>query len=200
FLMAHNEVFRSVDQDILTKLPTPYYRSPSGPPFGAPSRPPVRRIQCAKALWAYNENGSEPNDLSFRAGDIIEVVAETNADWWTGKLNRNQRLIPSNYPVSYPQSGEVRAMSPVSSPTPHNPPAQYVPVYTGPPPQIGYQLYPVQPYDPYTGPPSQPIPPLQPDKSNRFGGLGRVLATSAVGGLGFDAGSALGGDLVQSIF
>jgi LAS seventeen-binding protein 1/2 len=136
----------------------------------------------------------EPNDLSFRAGDIIEIVAETNADWWTGRTNGNQGLFPSNYvekiptanPPSYPPPGEVRTVPPVSSPVPYNPPAQYAPVYNGPPPQGGYQSQPVQPYNPYTGPPNQPIPPQQvvvqqpappsqPDKSNRFGGFGRVV-------------------------
>lgn len=129
----------------------------------------------------------EPNDLSFRAGDIIEIVAETNADWWTGRLNGNQGLFPSNYvekiptasPPSYPLPGE-------SSPAPYNPPAQYAPVYNGPHPQGGYQSQPVQPYNPYTGPPSQPIPPQQvviqqpappsqPGKNSRFNGLGRVV-------------------------
>jgi LAS seventeen-binding protein 1/2 len=136
----------------------------------------------------------EPNDLSFRAGDIIEIVAETNADWWTGRLNGNQGLFPSNYvekipaaasPPSYPPPGEPRRTSPVSSPVPYNngPPVPYSPVYNGPPPQGGYQP---QPYNSYYGPPSQPIPPQpvivqqtappsQPANPSRFGGLKQVV-------------------------
>jgi LAS seventeen-binding protein 1/2 len=139
----------------------------------------------------------EPNDLSFRAGDIIEIIAETNADWWTGSLNGNQGLFPSNYvekipesvsPPSYPPPSEARRSSPVSSPVPYNnaPPVRYAPVYNGPPPQGGYQPQPLQPYDAYTGPPSQPIPPQQvvvqqaappsqPAKPNRFGGFGQIV-------------------------
>ena len=41
------------------------------------------------------------NDLSFRAGDIIAIIAETNADWWTGRLannpNSREGLFPANY-------------------------------------------------------------------------------------------------------
>ena len=132
----------------------------------------------------------EPNDLSFRAGDIIEVVAETNADWWTGKVNGKQGLFPSNYvekmpsslsPPSYPLPNEGRGPSPANPPVPYNTgsPVPYQPGYNGPhgPPQ-GYP--PPQPYNPYMGPSSQPPPPpvviqqvpAQPAKPSRFGGGG----------------------------
>lgn len=39
----------------------------------------------------------DPDDLSFRAGDVIEIVEETNEDWWTGRFNGKQGLFPSNY-------------------------------------------------------------------------------------------------------
>jgi len=196
------------------------YARPPGPPSGPAARrnsPPSQpNVQRAKALWSYNENGLEPNDLSFRAGDIIEIVAQTNADWWTGKINGKQGLFPSNYVEKIP--GHAGHFSPPSYPPPrdtpspayHNgPPAQYQPAYNGPP-QGGYLSQSPQPYNPYppSYPPSQPQPPQQvavqqaqpPAKPNRFGGLGTVLATSAVGGVGFGAGSAIGNDLVHAIF
>ncbi|KAH9018468.1 hypothetical protein EDB85DRAFT_2294492 [Lactarius pseudohatsudake] len=242
FLISQGEISHDVGRGILAKLPTvnevalrdlseqtrrmtipsPPLSQPSidYSPHGPPSGPPVRRnippsqpsIQRAKALWSYNENGLEPNDLSFRAGDVIEIVAETNADWWTGKSNGKQGLFPSNYvekfpgsasPPSYPPSRDAQAVSQSPPAQYHNgPPSQYQPVYNGPP-QGGYQPQPQQPYNPYTAPPSQPAPPPQviqqqappPAKPNRFGGLGSVLATSAVGGVGFGAGSAIGGAL-----
>ena len=39
----------------------------------------------------------DADDLSFEAGDIIEIVEETNADWWTGRVNGKQGLFPSAY-------------------------------------------------------------------------------------------------------
>jgi len=243
FLMAQNEIPRDVGHGILAKLPTSSdvalrdlsdqtrrMTIPSPPPQpsteydrppGALSGPPVRRtsqarpsMQRAKALWGYNDNASEPNDLSFRAGDIIEIVAETNEDWWTGRLNGRQGLFPSNYvekisgsPPSYPAPSDARRVSPAASPVPYQsgPPVPYQPVYSGPPPG-GYQAPPPQPYNSYSGPPAQ-LPPQQavvqqapPPKPNRFGGLGQVLATSAVGGVGFGAGSAIGSGIVDAIF
>ena len=133
--------------------------------------------------------------MSFHAGDIIEIVAETNADWWTGRINGKQGLFPSNYvekipssslsPPSYPPPNEVRGPSPGNAPVPYNsgPPVPYQPSYNGPP--QGYQSPPQQPYNPYMGPPSQPPPPQpviiqqappEPAKQSRFGGgLGRVV-------------------------
>ncbi|KAL4066821.1 SH3-domain-containing protein [Scleroderma citrinum] len=51
----------------------------------------------ARAVWAYNENGAEPNDLAFAAGDTIEIVAETNQDWWLGRVHGREGLFPANY-------------------------------------------------------------------------------------------------------
>jgi hypothetical protein len=86
FLMAHNEISRNEGQVILAKLPTANDITvrelsdqtrrmaipPSSPPtssYDSLPGPPVRRVpptqpqpqpslQRAKALWAYNENGS----------------------------------------------------------------------------------------------------------------------------------------------
>ncbi|KAI0067357.1 SH3-domain-containing protein [Artomyces pyxidatus] len=231
FLVSQNQLSPDAGQDILSKLPTasdPALRElsdqtrrmtiPSPGPassYGPPTRrdvpppPPRSSTQRAKALWAYNENNQEPNDLSFRAGDIIEIIAETNADWWTGRINGRQGLFPSNYvekleassalpPPSYPPSNDYRG-----TPT-FSPPAPYVSTPVGPP--VIYQPPPPQGYNPYLGPPSQPAPPQQvvqqapPQKQSRFGGLGNVLATSAVGGVGFGAGSAIGSGIVDAIF
>lgn len=158
--------------------------------------PTMKTDQCAILRYPHQLSADvrlpkEPNDLSFQAGDIIEIVAETNADWWTGKVNGKQGLFPSNYvekmspsisPPSYPPPSDSRRQTPAPSPVPYNsgPPVPYQPAYNGPP--QGYQSPPPQPYTPYMGPPSQAPPPQQvvvqqapPAKPNRFGGLGQVV-------------------------
>lgn len=59
--------------------------------------PPKVAPVYARALWAYNENGADPNDLAFSAGDMIEIVAETNEDWWLGRAHGREALFPSNH-------------------------------------------------------------------------------------------------------
>ncbi|KAJ7746614.1 hypothetical protein B0H16DRAFT_1320819 [Mycena metata] len=258
-------------QDILSKLPN-VDRSMvaleqrtqnlliTPPPSTAPSYNQSQIVQ-AKALWAFNE-GRDSSDLSFRAGDTIEIVAETNADWWTGRHNGKQGLFPSNYVEKLPPSGpspyQAResysgnpsmpsfpsqpAYQPPSGP-PYQPPSGPQGPYSGPgyqplgpgyqppgqgyqppgggyqPPSGGYQpAYnppsgPLQdgPYNSYNGPPpmigkpTQAPPaaapaPQQPPKKGKFGNLGNTLAQSAVGGVGFGAGSAVGSGIVNAIF
>jgi hypothetical protein len=43
----------------------------------------------------YNYNGSA-GDLSFKAGDVIEVRQMTG-EWWTGTIGDRQGIFPANY-------------------------------------------------------------------------------------------------------
>jgi len=213
-----------------------------------PQRPTPVYPNQARAIW--DHTGDEPGDLSFRAGDSIDIISEDNPDWWTGRVSGTTRegLIPANYleKISSP-SNNVRASSPNpnrnsfagfpnSSPSfpsssPAGNPPRYAPPAGPPPPQQGpwqpppphWQTPPPQSY--YSPPPSgpmmndkpgmyapspmapvvqapfQPPPPApQEPKKSKFSGLGSTLATSAAGGLGFGAGAAVGGDLINSIF
>lgn len=63
-------------------------------------------------------------------GDIIDIVDETNADWWTGRNRGKQGLFPSNY---------VQKLPPEASSQPHQEKAHDPTGYTNygnhPPPQ-----------------------------------------------------------------
>ncbi|KAJ3806706.1 SH3 domain-containing protein [Lentinula aff. lateritia] len=226
---------------------------PSTPPptsygsrdYNSPS--PLGTVK-AKALWGYNETGEDPQDLSFQSGDIIEIVQETNNDWWTGRYRGREGLFPSKYVEKLPPSSPLSRpppppaahsnsytpnpnyndshysdSRPLGSPAAPNPTYPAYPPPGGPPPRPGgygppppsgyYQSSPPQPppqgYNSYSyaPPPPGPVivsasaPPAPVDQpKNRFGGMGNTLATAAVGGLGFGAGSAIGADVVNSIF
>ncbi|KAK1233091.1 hypothetical protein PQX77_003731 [Marasmius sp. AFHP31] len=222
---------------------------PTGPP--PPNYPPSPNVQRAKAIWGYNEEGSvrivfllnccmltrqlfsiskDPNDLSFRPGDIIEIVAETNKDWWTGRNHGREGLFPSNYveklaPTSLPPKPERGPTydsykSPSGPPPPSHAPIPHYGPPPGPPgpgyappyrPPMGYQGPPPPgpPHHyhnpPYATPPpapasAPPAPAAEPAKDSKLGGMGNTLAHSAAGGLGFGAGSAVGSNLINSIF
>ncbi|KAI0073689.1 SH3-domain-containing protein, partial [Panus rudis PR-1116 ss-1] len=194
--------------------PTPAPASHASPPPPArrniPAPPP--RVQKAKAIWAYNEDGREPNDLSFSAGEIIEIVDETNADWWTGKCRGKQGLFPSNHVEKITSSASSPPPPPAPVPVPTAAPWGSGPVsmpYAQPQP-YGYE----QPAPQYQNekPAYRPfgaayhgadVPPpagggnsvgLQHDagehekKKSKYGKLGNTMATSAAGGVGFGAG------------
>ncbi|KAJ7178859.1 SH3 domain-containing protein [Mycena crocata] len=205
FLVSQNYISHSDASVFLAKLPSSSASqgmsmpTPTPTPrrgFGAPAAPAV--VQ-ARALWPYNEDGRDADDLSFSAGDIIEVVKEENADWWMGKINGKQALFPSAY------------VEKIAAPAANSPPAG-----RNMPPAFNGNAGPKPAYKPFMaahqGRDAPPAPgggtnalglqqdPEQEKKKSKFGKYGNTMAHSAAGGVGFGAGSAIGGGLVRAIF
>jgi len=163
-----------------------YKPHPPQPPRPTPSYP------RARALWAYNKDGMEPGDLVMSVGDVIEIVEETNADWWTGRNKGEQGLFPSSY---------VERLSPGHSPQPFQEKMKYgAPGYNDhanhPPPRQTNAV---------DDTPVVNSVGLQPDegqgkKKKKFGPFGNTIAHSAAGGLGFGAGAAVGGGIINALF
>ncbi|KZV62687.1 SH3-domain-containing protein [Peniophora sp. CONT] len=138
----------------VSRMPTASHRRSVSPPPPPPA--PARRTQPAKALWSYNEDGAEANDLSFREGDIIVITEQTNADWWTGSHNGREGLFPASY-VEKISRASSPARAPAPAPTsravaPAAPqPSQNSGYASTPPPNSGYCAPPPNPG--YAGPP-----------------------------------------------
>ncbi|KAF5386032.1 hypothetical protein D9615_002499 [Tricholomella constricta] len=200
----------SAPNAVVTPAYTPSYQPPS--PAAIPGV-----LFRAKATWGYNESG----DLSFHAGDTIDIVDEANADWWMGRHNGKEGLFPSNYVERLPPPPQPSGALPSASPNlysekaytsvggpgyamssayaPYQPPSGY---QGPPPPSQGYAPYggPLPSGPPVNAPPPADQPPAGENK-NKFGGkLGNTLAHAAVGGVGFGAGSAVGSGIINSIF
>ncbi|KAL5503902.1 hypothetical protein ACEPAH_7973 [Sanghuangporus vaninii] len=190
---------------VATATPTPVPvvtpRCVPAPPVSAP------KTVKARAIWAYNENGQDPDDLSFRSGDIIEIVEETNADWWTGRFNGKQGLLPSNH-VEKVLSGPA----PAPARTILAPPPQYDQPAAGT--AARRDKTPYRPFGAAHHGADKPPPvgsgsvnsvglqeaPGQDKRKGKYGALGNTMAHSAAGGVGFGAGAAIGGGLVRAIF
>ncbi|KAF2397725.1 reduced viability upon starvation protein-like protein [Trichodelitschia bisporula] len=68
------------------------------PPKPKPARlaaAPV--VETATALYDYEAQAE--GDLSFSAGEVIEIVTKTQNqnEWWTGKINGREGVFPGNY-------------------------------------------------------------------------------------------------------
>lgn len=73
------------------------YRPPSPAPSQArPTSPPVSSFYV-QALYAYS--GADTSSLSFRQGDIIEVLSTLASGWWDGVIceEKVRGWFPSNY-------------------------------------------------------------------------------------------------------
>jgi len=199
FLVSQDYISRLDANQFLAKLPSQSAANGVQPTARVPSFPTPASVTAAhrpapasqapqavtaRAIWGYNQDNADPNDLTFAAGDIVEIVEESNPDWWVGRLKGRQGLFPSNY--------VEKISTAVSAPTPEKP--AYRPfgaAYHGMdnPPQSGQGVNSVglQEQD-------------NSQKKSKYGNLKNTMAQSAAGGVGFGAGAAVGGGLVRAIF
>ncbi|KAJ3322931.1 Intersectin 1 (SH3 domain protein) [Boothiomyces sp. JEL0866] len=58
----------------------------------------VRIIENSiKVKALYDFSSSTPGELSFKAGDILNVVQSNDVDWWDGEINGISGAFPANY-------------------------------------------------------------------------------------------------------
>lgn len=80
-------------------------RISSGP---SPSRPSASskpnfgagpKANSNQAIALYTFKGEQSGDLSFKKGDVIDILkkSETTDDWWTGSNNGSTGIFPANY-------------------------------------------------------------------------------------------------------
>uniref|UniRef100_H3D112 Osteoclast-stimulating factor 1 n=1 Tax=Tetraodon nigroviridis TaxID=99883 RepID=H3D112_TETNG len=55
----------------------------------------LQRADLVKAL--YDFTAEEDDELSFCAGDVIDVLDRSDESWWKGRLRGNSGLFPANY-------------------------------------------------------------------------------------------------------
>ena len=68
-------------------------------PAPVPSRPviPPRPSTAQTALAMYDYAATQPDELSIKVGDKIEILEKIDANWWKGKLNGKIGLVPATY-------------------------------------------------------------------------------------------------------
>lgn len=102
----------SSDQSSTTSAPPPYspsngtngalaaavaHKKPAPPP---PKPKPGRLTQQAETVTAiYDYEAQQAGDLSFSAGDVIEIINRTQDqnEWWTGRVGGREGQFPGNY-------------------------------------------------------------------------------------------------------
>ncbi|KAI5860192.1 BAR-domain-containing protein [Durotheca rogersii] len=112
--------------DVVEAPPPPYsasatsLKSPASPPLTGPKSPGLAALAAAKpkppppkpkptrlsgattvetATALYDYSAQAEGDISFRAGDVIEIVSRTQNEneWWVGKCHGKQGQFPGNY-------------------------------------------------------------------------------------------------------
>ncbi|PNY24882.1 Myosin-1 [Tolypocladium capitatum] len=97
-------------------------RAPPPPP---PAAPPAKPKIMAKVL--YDFAGQKENELSIRAGDLLEIVQKESNGWWLAKNAQGQAWVPA----AYVEEQAAPAPAPRAPPAP--PPAKAKPTPPAPP-------------------------------------------------------------------
>ncbi|XP_061604492.1 GRB2-related adapter protein 2a [Phyllopteryx taeniolatus] len=71
-------------------------------PIGAARAPDATHLHQQRAppqqvLALYNFNAEEDDELSFSAGDVINIADASDPTWWTGRCGGRKGLFPANY-------------------------------------------------------------------------------------------------------
>ncbi|KAL2438360.1 Cell division control protein 25 [Exophiala dermatitidis] len=72
----------------------------------SPDLPPPPPAIYVRAL--YNYDADDQTSLSFRQGDIIQVLTQLESGWWDGVINNVRGWFPSNYTVEITDPNELR--------------------------------------------------------------------------------------------
>ncbi|KAG8904662.1 hypothetical protein FRB99_001382 [Tulasnella sp. 403] len=213
-----------------SSTPTPIDPSSLKRAVPAPPSVPPRRPEFCRASWDYNVDLSEPNDLMFRKGDIIEItednIGSPSEPTSTGGLAFAEVVLDSSRAI---MSIEYLSFNTTYIGSPYDPHLFSTAPDGGTPPpsqQGSSTLYeksrfPNQMPGQMHPPPQQPQPGMQPgfapppdpnagmnqmqqpqdpERKGKMGKLGSKVGNAMVTGFGFGAGAAVGGGIVDAIF
>lgn len=90
--------------EVLPQQQQQHQQQNQAPAHKIPAQTVVRRV---RALYDLTTN--EPDELSFRKGDVITVLEQVYRDWWKGALRGRMGIFPLNYvtPIAEPSKEET---------------------------------------------------------------------------------------------
>lgn len=72
-------------------------KAPPPPPTVPPRKPLPPRPTATMCSVLYGYQAAQPDELTIRVGDKIELLSKVDANWWNGRLNGKEGLFPATY-------------------------------------------------------------------------------------------------------
>jgi hypothetical protein len=83
---------------------------------GGPRQGGGLRMECARALFSFGSR--QKDEISFKAGDVLEVLSRDGGDWWVLRdASHRVGLGPSNYLETIAPTGLIAR---IEGPPPQN--------------------------------------------------------------------------------
>uniref|UniRef100_A0A023GKB7 Putative signal transducing adaptor protein stam/stam2 n=1 Tax=Amblyomma triste TaxID=251400 RepID=A0A023GKB7_AMBTT len=122
-----------------------------------------------KVRALYDFEAAEDNELTFKAGELLLVLDDSDPNWWKGSNHRGEGLFPANFVTADLEEG--RPPEPEAQPEPEAPVAEPEPLRVDPA-QIDETLQRLHDANPRSG---QPDPPELLALEERCAGMGPLI-------------------------
>lgn len=79
-----------------------FMKTPQGggtrpPPKARKKPPPAPKPNMPLCKAVYDYDATDTDELTFKEGDVIEIIKEDPSGWWRGRLKGREGLFPNNY-------------------------------------------------------------------------------------------------------
>uniref|UniRef100_A0A8C1R8I8 Osteoclast-stimulating factor 1 n=1 Tax=Cyprinus carpio TaxID=7962 RepID=A0A8C1R8I8_CYPCA len=90
---THNSISKQSRVFLLTEQRNP----PDFPHRKSAEPPPISQASALQVRAMYDFSAQDADELNFHAGDVIEVLDQSDRFWWKGVLRGRTGLFPVNY-------------------------------------------------------------------------------------------------------